>query len=112
MGKPVDENGFSDHFPISMQVTRRLQVEQWAPFAALSSVLNQHESINSGFAVDLWRPNPFVTKTDAFSGVPLDRLFTGIQVDVAVRDSDAWIHRVSYHITLLGKIVFTPIVIT
>jgi hypothetical protein len=28
------------------------------------------------------------------------------------RDSDAWIHRVSYHITLLGKIVFTPIVIT
>jgi hypothetical protein len=92
--------------------TTELQVEQWAPFAALSSVLNQHESINSGFAVDLWRPNPFVTKTDAFSGVPLDRLFTGIQVDVAVRDSDAWIHRVSYHITLLGKIVFTPIVIT
>lgn len=57
-------------------------------------------------------PEPVREKTDAFSGVPLDRLFTGIQVDVAVRDSDAWIHRVSYHITLLGKIVFTPIVIT
>ena len=92
--------------------TPEFQVEQWAPFAALSSMLNQHESINSGFAVELWRPNPFVTKTDALSGVPLDRLFTGIQVDVAVRDSDAWIHRVSYHITLLGKIAFTPIVIT
>lgn len=92
--------------------TSELQVEQWTPFAALSSVLNEHESINSGFAVDLWRPNPFVTKTDPASGTTLDRLFTGIQVDVAVRDSDAWIHRVSYHITLLGKIVFAPIGIT
>jgi tetratricopeptide (TPR) repeat protein len=92
--------------------TAELQVEQWAPFAALSSMLNQHESINSGFAVDLWRPNPFATKHDAVSGAQLDKLFNGIQVDVAVRDSDAWIHRVSYHITLLGKIVFTPIVIT
>ena len=92
--------------------TGEFQVEQWAPFAALSSMLNQHESINSGFAVDLWRPNPFATKTDALSGTPRDRLFTGIQVDVAVRDSDAWIHRISYHITLLGKIAFAPIVIT
>lgn len=87
-------------------------MEQWTPFAALSSVLNEHESINSGFAVDLWRPNPFVTKTDPLTGTALDRLFTGIQVDVAVRESDAWIHRVSYHITLLGKIVFAPIVIS
>ncbi len=27
--------------------------------------------------------------------------------DVAVRDSDAWIHRLSYNITLLGRIVFS-----
>jgi Peptidase family M23 len=88
------------------------QVEQWAPFAALSSMLNQHESINSGFAVDLWRPHHFETQRDAFSNATLNRLFTGIQVDVAVRDSDAWIHRLSYNITLLGKIVFSPIIIT
>jgi hypothetical protein len=30
----------------------------------------------------------------------------------AVRDTDAWLHRVSYHIRLLGRIVFGPIVIT
>ena len=83
----------------------------WAA-AFRATALNQHESINSGFAADLWRPNPFMTKSDAFSGVSLERLFSGIQVDVAVRDSDAWIHRVSYQITLLGKIVFMPIVIT
>ena len=88
------------------------RVEQWAPFAALSSMFNQNESVNSGFAVDAWRPNPFMSGTDAFTNAPLDRLFAGIQVDLAVRDSDAWIHRVSYNITLLGKIVFGPIVIT
>jgi hypothetical protein len=88
------------------------QVEQWAPFAALSSVFNQDESVNSGFAVDTWRPNPFDTKVDAFSSATLSNLFTGIRVDLAVRDSDAWIHRVSYSITLLGKIVFSPVQIT
>jgi len=31
--------------------------------------------------------------------------------DVAVRDSDAWLFRVGYNITLEGRIVFTDIVI-
>src|SRR5687768_10913123 len=34
-------------------------VEEWAPFAALSAIFNQRESINSGFAVDVWHKNPF-----------------------------------------------------
>ena len=95
-----------------LNFTTWFQVEQWAPFAALSSMFNQNESVNSGFAVDVWRPNPFETLQDALSSATLNRLFTGIQVDVAVRDSDAWIHRISYNITLLGKIVFSPIIIT
>lgn len=90
----------------------RFKVEQWAPFAALSSVFNQNESINSGFAVDVWRPNPFASAQDSFSNVPHTNLFSGIQVDVAVRDSDAWLYRLSYEITLLGKIAFSPIIIT
>ncbi|MFN8061237.1 MAG: M23 family metallopeptidase [Vicinamibacterales bacterium] len=88
------------------------KVEQWAPFAALSSVFNQNQSINSGFAVDVWRPNPFTSAQDSFSNVPHQNLFSGIQVDVAVRDSDAWLHRLSYNVTLLGRIAFTPIIIT
>jgi hypothetical protein len=82
------------------------QLEQWSPFAAISSIFNQGQSVNSGFAVDVWRPNPFATGTDSFSGSMLNNLFSGIQVDVAVRDTDAWLYRVSYNITLLGKIVF------
>jgi len=92
--------------------TTRFRVEQWAPFAALSSIFNEQESINSGFAVDVWRPHPFESQQDAFSNAMLDRLFSGIQVDIAVRDSDAWIYRLSYNITLVGKIVFSPIIIT
>ena len=88
------------------------QVEQWAPFAGLSSIFNRGESINSGFAVDVWRPNPFSSGPDFFTNAQLNNLFTGIQVDVAVRDSDAWLHRMSYQITLIGRIVFGPIIIT
>lgn len=81
-------------------------VEEWAPFASLSSIYNQDQSDNSGFAVDLWRPTPFTSGPDVVTNQTVSNLFSGIDVDVAVRDTDAWIYRVSYHITLLGKIVF------
>jgi hypothetical protein len=85
-------------------------LEEWAPFAGLSAVFDQDQSVNAGFAVDVWRPNPFDSGTD-LAGRPVNRIFTGIRVDVAVRDSDAWLYRVSYNITLLGKIRFMPHII-
>jgi hypothetical protein len=72
-------------------------------------VFNQDQSINSGFAVDVWRPTHFATGTDAFTHLPVGNIFTGINVDVAVRDTDAWIFRVGYNVTLLGKVVFLTI---
>jgi hypothetical protein len=84
----------------------RFSVEQWAPFASLSSIFNQGQSINSGFAVDAWRPNHFGSGTDVLSNRPVNNLFTGINIDLAVRDTDAWLYRLGYNITLLGKIVF------
>ncbi len=88
------------------------QVEQWVPHATPSSTFNKSHSVNSGFAVDLWRPNRFATDTDAETGAALDKLFNGIQVDVAVSDSDAFFYRLSYHITLVGRIRFgQPIII-
>lgn len=53
-------------------------VEEWAPFASLSSIYNQDQSINSGFAVDVWRPTHFNTGTDAFTQLPVENIFTGI----------------------------------
>jgi hypothetical protein len=34
--------------------------------------------------------------------------FTGIDADVAVRNTNATMHRGSYHITIIGKIAFLP----
>ena len=70
-------------------------------------MFNQGQSINSGFAVEVWRANPFITVNDAFTNAPISNVFDGIQVDVAVQDTDAFIRRVSFEIILIGKIVFT-----
>jgi hypothetical protein len=87
------------------------QVEQHAPFSTVSSIFNQNESINSGFAVEVFRPHPYFTATDFFTNTAKDNLFGGIEVDAAVRDSDAFLQRLGYRITLVGKIVFSPIII-
>lgn len=92
--------------PNTVSYSIGFSLEEWAPFASLSSIFNQDQSINSGFAVDVWRPTPFGTGQDAISQQPVGNIFNGINVDVAVRDTDAWIYRVGYNITLLGKIVF------
>jgi hypothetical protein len=90
----------------------RFQVEQWTPHATLSSIYNKDNSVNLGFAVDAWRPNPFTSTTDVITNTPITRIFNGILVDVAVSDTDAYFYRMSYHITLIGKIRFArqPIV--
>lgn len=82
------------------------QVQHWAPFAALSSVFDRHQSIDAGYAVDRWRAHDFFTGTDFFTGQAVPNIWSGVDVDVAVRDSDAVLHRVGYHITLVGRIRF------
>jgi hypothetical protein len=91
------------------QYALAFQVEQWSPYASISSIFNQGQSLNSGFAVDVWRPNHFGTGVDAFSHQAVGNLYSGLQVDVAVRDTDAWLYRVGYNILLLGRIVFLTI---
>lgn len=84
----------------------KFQVEQWVPYSAPSSMYNKKHSVNSGFAVDVWRPHPFGSDTDVVTNTPFGNIFNGIQVDVAVSDIDAFFYRLSYHIVLLGKIRF------
>jgi hypothetical protein len=84
-----------------------LDLEQWAPFAAVSSLFSRESgTVDAGFAVDQWRVAPFNFGTDAVSGRQVTRVFNGIDVDVAVRNDQAILHRLSYHITLIGTIVF------
>lgn len=99
-------NRFAIPQPSGQNFSIGFALEEWAPFASLSSIFNQDQSVNSGFAVDVWRPTHFATGKDAFTNLPVGNIFSGIDVDVAVRDTGAWIFRVGYNITLLGKIVF------
>jgi hypothetical protein len=84
----------------------RFSVEEWSPFVSLSAIFNQGQSINSGHAVDAWRPSHFGSGTDVLTGRPVSNLFSGVNVDLAVRDNDAWLFRLGYNVTLIGKIVF------
>ena len=84
----------------------RFSVEEWAPFVAPNSIFNESQSMNCGFAVDVWRPNHFGSGTDVLTNQPVNNIFSGINADLAVRESDAWLYRLGYTVTLLGKIVF------
>ncbi len=81
-------------------------LDEWAPFVSLSSIYDQSQSIDAGYAVNVWRPNHFATGVDARTDQPINNIFTGVNVDVGVRDTDAWLYRIGYNITLRGKIVF------
>jgi hypothetical protein len=88
-------------------------LDEWAPFVSLSAIFDQNQSIDAGYAVNVWRPNHFATGIDALSGLPVGNIFTGVNVDVGVRDTDAWILSLGYNITLRGRIVFprTPVIL-
>jgi hypothetical protein len=88
------------------QYVVRFSVDGWAPFASPSAMFNAGESINSGFAVDVWRPSHFGSGTNVSTNQPVNNIFSGIDVDLAVRDTDAWLYRLGYNITLIGRIVF------
>jgi hypothetical protein len=82
-----------------------LNLEQWAPFAAVSSGFEKESGgVDAGYAVDAWRNSPFLSVYDV-NGDHVTQLFQGIDVDLAVRNNNATLYRVSFNITLLAKIV-------
>jgi hypothetical protein len=82
-----------------------MQVESSIPFATLSSIFDQHQAVDMGFAVDRWRMQTR-PGTEAGTGQTLQNLLSGMIVDLAVRDTDAFLYRVSYSITVQGKMKF------
>lgn len=93
----------------SANYTLEFDTEQWSAIVTLSSIWNKDVSVNSGYAVDAWRPGPWRQGQDAATNRQLDQLFDGLEVDLAVQDIDAWILRVGYHITLVGRIAYLPL---
>jgi hypothetical protein len=93
--------------PKDYTVVFSLEDFSWAPFASLSAIFDQAQSINAGYAVEVWRPHHFMNAVK-YPDVtqPIHRIFTGINVDIGIRDNDAFILKLGYHITLLGRIAF------
>jgi hypothetical protein len=83
-----------------------LQQPQWAPFVTLSKIFDERQSVNAGYAVERWRPKHFLKGFDLVAGHSVGNIFSGVMADVSVRDKDANILKLSYNVTLLGKIVF------
>jgi hypothetical protein len=82
-------------------------VERLVSFVGLNGVFDQAESINAGYAVKEWRPHHYLKGPSVYSGGSyVGNIFAGIDVDIGVRDNDAWILKLGFNITLLGKIVF------
>jgi hypothetical protein len=91
---------------VGQQYVVRFSVDEWSPFVSLGSVFDQGASVNAGFAVDDWRPNHFESGTDVVTNEAVNNIFTGVNADLAVNDTDAWIYRLGYNIALIGRIVF------
>lgn len=83
------------NFRLPLKNVEAFNIKQCAPFITLNSISNDIEAMNAGWAVD------------EFSGPGVGENLKGIKVQakIAVRDSDGWLYRIGYHITLLGKIV-------
>jgi hypothetical protein len=81
------------------------QVLQWAPSATVNTIFDAEVSVNAGYGVDEVTPilvNPGGPQ-------PIPNQFGGLAVKAVVRDSDAFLLRVGYYVTLLGRIVDVPI---
>ncbi len=74
-----------------------LSLQEWAPFAGIGT---------AGVEVDVWRPTPFNKNARDPGKNPIPNVFAGIDVDIRVIDNKATLPRVTYSVTLLGKIVF------
>lgn len=74
-------------------------VELWSQFATINSIKNEGHSINAGYAVNSC--NPII---DSY----LRNRFSGLEVVVGAQDTDSYLFKVGFQVTLLGKIFFSP----
>jgi hypothetical protein len=87
-----------------------LNVEQWAFYAAVGSTFSWDikQPVDAGFNVNWWQPSAFTTVTDATTGVVMNQIFTGIQVDIEVRKAGPVTYLLPYNITLVAQIASAP----
>jgi hypothetical protein len=81
--------------------------DMWVPYANVAEYFNENRANDSGFTAQRWRPMPFGLSWDAQTQTPLGNLWRGIIVDLGSADSDGTVRRVSYHASIVGRLVQT-----
>ena len=81
---------------------KKLQLIHWAPFFSLNSISNDGVATDAGWAVDDWTAEQGAGHLDPITD-PLSQV--GYLVKVAVSDSDGFLLRIGYNISLLGRLV-------
>ena len=80
---------------------------QWTVFASINSTFNKNPSINAGYEADDWKIKQSERKT--FPAMTAVRVLSGMEIDVSVRDSDGYISKVGYEMTVCGYFVIVSI---
>lgn len=78
------------------------KIRQWDPFVTLNAISNDGDAKNAGWAVDDFGINRDVTYDMRI------RHWIPMWADIAVRDTDGYIYRIGYRITLTGTFVDGP----
>jgi hypothetical protein len=79
-------------------------VERAVSFVGLSQIYDKSTSIDAGYSVGRWGLTEYASFPGYHAVGVVPNVFTGIWADIGVRDSDAWIMKLSFQITLLGKV--------
>jgi hypothetical protein len=80
-------------------------VETWAINVGLAQIFDEGPSIDAGYVVDDWQLSQTTTANSAYiGGGTIPNVFTGIEANVGVKDTDAWVMKLNFQITLQGRI--------
>lgn len=82
----------------AIPANKALRLVNYVPFVTTNAVYNQAVANDSGHAVDAFR----VLHPELIQG-SLD-----LEADVAVRDSDAWLFRLGYHVMATADVIDEP----
>lgn len=72
---------------------------QWNAFASPNAMFDKEHSVNAGFAADRFSISKFIGENAANQTL---NFLGGMNVDLAVKDKDAYIYRVGYFLTCYG----------
>lgn len=91
-------------YPNIAAINKAILPTNWTVSIHLSSIFDQQAAVNGGWAVDEYS---MLLEKNGIDGkdVALANGILRLRAKIALQDIDAYIHRLSYQVTILGKVV-------